>query len=96
MSHLWRTWGLVGLLVALSWLSLAAGALAHEVRPALLQIIERPAGGYDITWKQPVVGDMAIRLSPHLSGGALDRPPDRCGERRMAIAPTTGCFQVTS
>ena len=72
MSHLWRGF----ILVALSWLSLTAVALAHEVRPALLQIVERPAGGYDVTWKQPVVGDMAIRLAPHLSGGALDRAPD--------------------
>lgn len=64
----------VGWLLALG---LAATALAHEVRPALVQIIETGAGGYEVTWKQPVVGDMAVRLAPRLSGGSLDRPPDR-------------------
>jgi hypothetical protein len=50
-------------------------ALAHEVRPALIQIVETGPGAYDVTWKQPVVGDMALRLAPHLSSGVLDRPP---------------------
>jgi hypothetical protein len=53
----------------------AAAAAAHEVRPALVQIVETGRGGYDVTWKRPVVGDMALRLAPHLSGGALERPP---------------------
>jgi hydrogenase/urease accessory protein HupE len=57
------------------WASLAAAAIAHEVRPALLQIVERGPNGYDVTWKRPVVGDMALRLVPHLSGGALEKPP---------------------
>lgn len=51
-------------------------AHAHEVRPALIQIIETPSGGAEVTWKQPVAGEVAIRLSPRLSGGGLDRPPD--------------------
>lgn len=50
---------------------------AHEVRPALVQILEVPEGGLEVTWKQPVAGDVGIRLAPRLSGGALDRPPDR-------------------
>lgn len=48
---------------------------AHEVRPALVQIVETGPGDYDVTWKRPVVGDMALRLVPHLSGGALEKPP---------------------
>lgn len=52
-------------------------ALAHEVRPALLQLTETAPGRVEVLWKQPVVGDMAVRLVPHLSSGALDRPPDR-------------------
>ncbi len=70
---------------ALAWLSaiaslllLSAGlvtpALAHEVRPALVQITNLKSGGYDVVWKQPVIGDMAIRLVPHLSGGSLEGP----------------------
>jgi hydrogenase/urease accessory protein HupE len=56
----------------LSW---ASCAVAHEVRPALLQITERPDGRYDVLWKQPTLGEMAVHLVPHLSGGLLDRPP---------------------
>ncbi len=67
------------LLIWLCAFALAAGwsqaALAHEVRPALVQIVESGPGDYDVTWKRPVVGDMALRLVPHLSGGALDKPP---------------------
>jgi hypothetical protein len=50
-------------------------AFAHEVRPALPEIIEYPNHRYDILWKQPTVGDMAVHLAPQISGGLLDRPP---------------------
>ena len=30
---------------------------------------------FDIVWKQPVTGDVAIRLVPHLSNGWLDEAP---------------------
>ncbi len=52
-----------------------AAASAHEVRPALLRITETTPGQYEVLWKQPTVGDMAVRLSPHLSSGFLDRRP---------------------
>lgn len=52
-------------------------ARAHEVRPALVQIQEAGDGAVEVTWKQPVAGDVGLRISPRLSGGALDRPPDR-------------------
>ena len=59
----------------LTWLT--PGALAaHEVRPALLQLTETTPGTYQAVWKQPTVGDLAVRLVPHLSSGALDAPPD--------------------
>ncbi len=58
-----------------AWL-IPLACLAHEVRPALLQLTETTPGTYQATWKQPVVGDMAIRLIPRLSSGALDRTPD--------------------
>lgn len=78
MSLRWNIRGLAALCAALlAWLALAPLAQAHEVRPALLQITETAPGRYEVVWKQPVVGEMAIRLVPHLSGGAIDRPPDR-------------------
>ncbi|MBL8773754.1 MAG: HupE/UreJ family protein [Phenylobacterium sp.] len=52
-----------------------APAQAHEVRPALVQIRETGPTAYEVVWKRPVVGDMALRLVPHLSGGALEKPP---------------------
>lgn len=61
--------------LALAWLAAAVPAAAHEVRPALIQIVETGPGAYDVTWKQPVVGDMALHLVPHLSSGVLDKPP---------------------
>lgn len=50
-------------------------AFGHEIRPASLQITEHGPGRYDVVWKQPTVGDLAIHLVPHLSSGALDKPP---------------------
>jgi len=58
-------------------LLIPAGAKAHEVRPALLQITQTAPGDYDVTWKQPTVGEMAVHLVPHLSSGALDAEPAR-------------------
>src|SRR5207245_7808253 len=62
-------------LVFLIWLGLATAATAHEVRPALVQITEQGPHAYEITWKQPAMGEMVIHLAPHLSGGALEKPP---------------------
>jgi hydrogenase/urease accessory protein HupE len=68
-----RVWRLLaGLLVGLL---LAPLARAHEVRPALLQISQDGQTHYQVLWKQPTMGDVAIRLAPHLSGGALEAQP---------------------
>ncbi|HEV2531991.1 HupE/UreJ family protein [Phenylobacterium sp.] len=63
------------LLALLVWLGAAACACAHEVRPALLQIVEHGPHAYDVTWKQPAMGEMVIHLTPRLSGGGLDAAP---------------------
>ncbi|HET9160774.1 MAG TPA: HupE/UreJ family protein [Caulobacteraceae bacterium] len=57
------------------WCVLALTAQAHEVRPALLQVSQASDGGYDVLWKQPLVGDMGLHLVPHLSGGGLEAAP---------------------
>jgi hydrogenase/urease accessory protein HupE len=72
-----RPWTrLLGLLLTVAgffaWPSLAS---AHEVRPAFLQITELSDGRYDILWKQPSQGMMAVRLIPHISGGLLEGSP---------------------
>ncbi len=62
----------VAVLLCAGW---SVAALAHEVRPAFLQITERADHRYDILWKQPTMGTVAVRLVPHISGGLLDPPP---------------------
>ena len=62
------------LIVILS-LTPVSPVFAHEVRPAYLQITEQADHGYEVLWKQPVVGDLAVHLAPHLSAGWLDEPP---------------------
>ena len=51
-------------------------AVAHEVRPAYLEITETAPGQVDILWKRPINGEVAVRLIPHLSSGWLEKLPD--------------------
>lgn len=69
-----RRWGLI-LLALLGSLWLAATVQAHEVRPAFLQIRETAQHGFAVLWKQPVMGEVAVRLIPHLSSGWLEEEP---------------------
>lgn len=70
MRRLWLA--LVGLAALLG---AAAAANAHEVRPAFLQVVETAPSRFEVTWKQPVAGELALRLTPELSNGWLARPP---------------------
>lgn len=53
----------------------AAAVPAHEVRPALFEIRRSTNSQCEILWKQPVAGELAVRLVPRLSAGWLDAPP---------------------
>ena len=66
---------LATLLALFAWFALGTVVDAHEIRPALVQITQRDAHHYDILWKQPVNGEVAVHLVPRLSGGALDSEP---------------------
>jgi hydrogenase/urease accessory protein HupE len=66
---------IVAVLAVVSWFA-AGMASAHEIRPAVLQITQRDVHRYDILWKQPVNGEVAVHLEPRLSGGALDLEPN--------------------
>ena len=70
-----RRWFGLACAVLFAWIAATGAAWAHEVRPALVQIKETGPAAYEITWKRPVVGEMALRLVPHLSGGALKAEP---------------------
>jgi len=47
---------------------LIAPSAAHEVRPALLRLIEVGPSSYDVTWKRPELSGQAFRLSPVFPG----------------------------
>ena len=47
----------------------AAPALAHEIRPAFLQIREIAPSTYDMMWKTPAQGDMRLALNVVLPSG---------------------------
>ena len=51
------------LLLVLAVVGLAPRALAHEIRPAFLQIHEVEPGTYDILWKTPAQGNMRLALN---------------------------------
>ena len=69
---------LVRLLV---WLSAAAAiapaALAHEIRPAYLQIREVAPGSYDLLWKTPAQGEMRLALNVLLPEACVDAAEPR-------------------
>jgi hydrogenase/urease accessory protein HupE len=51
-------------------------AVAHEVRPASLELSQPDATSCRFVWKQPTMGDLAVHLVPHVSNGWLERKPD--------------------
>lgn len=50
-------------------------ALAHEVRPAYLELRESKSGELDVLWKTPMIGDMRLSLAPMLSGASQELAP---------------------
>jgi hydrogenase/urease accessory protein HupE len=68
-----RVWSWLLLTALLAW----GSAAAHEVRPAYLEITQPDATVYEIVWKQPTLGEIAVHLVPHLSNGWLERPPEQ-------------------
>ena len=71
---------LAALLPLLPILLLAApAALAHEIRPALLDISETRPGSFDVTWKVPTRGDRVLALEPIFPANwqALGPPSER-------------------
>lgn len=50
---------------------------AHEIRPALLNLIEREAGVFDVTWKVPSLGDQVLGIRPILPNSLEPVGPSR-------------------
>ncbi|MHA4846444.1 HupE/UreJ family protein [Flavitalea antarctica] len=47
-------------------------SIAHELRPAYLEITSPVAGVWKILWKQPIIGDVAIAIRPQISNNWLE------------------------
>ena len=58
-------------------LAASAGASAHEVRPAFLEITEKADRTVDVLFKQPSMASLTVRLDPEISGGLLDAAPPK-------------------
>lgn len=67
-----RSWHMLALLATL--LSPLA-SIAHEVRPAYLELREIQAGEYAVLWKTPMRGDMRLSLAPEFSGRSENLTP---------------------
>mgnify|MGYP001072323457 CR=1 FL=1 len=64
-------------------LLLSLTALAHEVRPAYLELRETTDDSFEVLWKVPMRGEMRLALSPHLPGHCETSAPvvsSRTGE----------------
>ncbi len=60
----------------LLWLLVVATpAGAHELRPAYLELRERGAGSFDVSWKTPMRGNRRLALSPAFSGAVETSSP---------------------
>jgi hypothetical protein len=56
-------------------LLITAPVLAHELRPAYLEIHEEKAGEFHVLWKTPMRGEMRLALAPAFSGGTQSLTP---------------------
>lgn len=65
------------LVLAMGALLASQRVVAHEIRPAYLEIRLDAAQSVRILWKQPVAGEMALPLRPKLSSGWTDTDPPR-------------------
>ncbi len=50
----------------LFWAAMAVPALAHELRPGYLELVEESPGYFRVTWKRPALGETVIALRPTL------------------------------
>ncbi|MEN8809622.1 MAG: HupE/UreJ family protein, partial [Desulfobacterales bacterium] len=62
-TRLIRLW-LNAVVLLLTGLGSAANLNAHEIRPALLNIIEQKPGWFDVTWKVPVLAGYELNIQP--------------------------------
>lgn len=64
------------MVAALAVLIFSVSALAHEVRPAYLELREQAPGEFSVLWKIPVQGEARLALEPGFSGEAQSATPE--------------------
>jgi hydrogenase/urease accessory protein HupE len=74
-NRLHRLRALSILLLAFVGVLSAHAVLAHEVRPAYLQIQETAPDTFSVLWKQPAAGPLVLHLDPSVSNDLLNVPP---------------------
>jgi hypothetical protein len=66
-----RRWLTAALIAA----ALARPAMAHDVRPAYLELIDTGAGRIELLWKEPLLGDASLGIVPVLPESCRDVEP---------------------
>lgn len=64
-----------GCLLAACLILLPALCLAHESRPAYLEITERVPRHYDVLWRRPAIGGQALVLTPQFPAECREAAP---------------------
>jgi hydrogenase/urease accessory protein HupE len=64
-----------GILILLALFAVVPVALAHEMRPAYLELREVKPGEFSVLWKTPMLGDARLALAPEFSGDATAVTP---------------------
>ena len=62
-------------LVAFMLLVSPSTTLAHESRPAYLELTEHIPGHYDVVWRRPASGEQVLALAPRFSNDCQDSTP---------------------
>lgn len=68
------------------WALMCASALAHEVRPAYLNVVPNAQAGFDVTWKQPVLEGSRLKITPIF--------PETCTETAARELSITGATVI--
>lgn len=68
------------------WLVMGLSALAHEVRPAYLNIVPKSDSEFAVTWKQPVVDGSRLKITPTF--------PEDCTETSSHELSMTGATVI--
>ena len=80
----------IRLLALLLGLGVAAGAQAHEVRPAYLELRQTGAETWEVLWKVPARGDLQLAIAPEWPDNCeVEGPPRRFATGAAATERST-------